>query len=134
MIALLTGGVLSWYASPDPDGLEWSISKITGSAELAAVSPIQKALDTWRERISLFPDYAPRTTSVQPDEPTGGTPPTLPGVDGQPATTRLDSGTSLAGVIGGLMVLVLVALIALLAGFLKKRQRSQVQHAHRPEP
>jgi len=132
VIALLTGGVLSWYASSDPDGLEWSIGKITGTADLAADSPIQKALDTWRERFALFPDYAPRA-SVHPDEPAGEKPPALSGEDGQTVATRLDSGTSLAGVIGGLLVLVLVALIALLAAFLKKRQRSPVQPDQRPD-
>ena len=28
--ALLSGGVLSWFASERPDGLEWSIAKVTG--------------------------------------------------------------------------------------------------------
>jgi hypothetical protein len=34
--AVLTGGVLSWFASAYPDGLEWSIAKTTGSEELAS--------------------------------------------------------------------------------------------------
>ena len=33
---VLIGGALSLAASSNPDGLEWSIQKITGSAELAA--------------------------------------------------------------------------------------------------
>ena len=32
--ALLTGGVLSWFASAKPDGLEWSIEKVFGRPEL----------------------------------------------------------------------------------------------------
>lgn len=35
--ALLVGGVLSWFASTKPDGLEWSIAKVTGRA--APVEP-----------------------------------------------------------------------------------------------
>ena len=30
LAALLTGGILSWFASERPDGLEWSIAKVTG--------------------------------------------------------------------------------------------------------
>jgi hypothetical protein len=30
--ALVAAGVLSWFASTDPDGLEWSIRKVTGVA------------------------------------------------------------------------------------------------------
>ena len=33
-LTLLTGGVLSWSASENPDGLEWSIAKVTGTSEL----------------------------------------------------------------------------------------------------
>ena len=31
--AIVTGGALSWFASTHPDGLEWSIDKITGRGE-----------------------------------------------------------------------------------------------------
>ena len=32
--ALFMGGILSHFASEDPDGLEWSLARITGSTEL----------------------------------------------------------------------------------------------------
>ena len=31
--AAILGGVVSWFASTHPDGLEWSISKVTGSVQ-----------------------------------------------------------------------------------------------------
>lgn len=31
-VALLVGGALSWFASTKPDGLEWSIARVTGRA------------------------------------------------------------------------------------------------------
>ena len=34
VVALLTGGMLSWFASANPDGLEWSIEKVFGKPEL----------------------------------------------------------------------------------------------------
>lgn len=35
IMAVVTGGALSWFASTHPDGLEWSIEKVTGKGELA---------------------------------------------------------------------------------------------------
>lgn len=34
--AIVLGGVGSWFASSKPDGLEWSIARVTGAHELAA--------------------------------------------------------------------------------------------------
>ena len=34
VLAVITGGALSWFASTHPDGLEWSIEKVTGKGEL----------------------------------------------------------------------------------------------------
>lgn len=49
--ALLTGGVLSRFASEQPDGLEWSIAKVTGRAESPEAS--QKQMD--RQRSTYTP-------------------------------------------------------------------------------
>ncbi len=29
-VAMVTGGIVSWFASKNPDGLEWSVTKVTG--------------------------------------------------------------------------------------------------------
>ena len=34
IVAVITGGVLSLYASSNPDGLEWSMEKTAGTSEL----------------------------------------------------------------------------------------------------
>lgn len=34
VVSLILGGIVSWYASTNPDGLEWSIQKLTGATEL----------------------------------------------------------------------------------------------------
>ena len=34
--AVVAGGALSWFASTNADGLEWSIAKVTGTEELQA--------------------------------------------------------------------------------------------------
>ncbi len=33
-VALLLGGLFSWIASPQPDGLEWSVRRLTGAPEI----------------------------------------------------------------------------------------------------
>ena len=34
VLAVVTGGAFSWFASTHPDGLEWSIEKIYGKPEV----------------------------------------------------------------------------------------------------
>lgn len=55
---LLMGGLLSLAASSNPDGLEWSIEKLTGSTELNAAGEIYQTMGTVQEATSLLPDYA----------------------------------------------------------------------------
>ena len=57
IFAVVVGGGLSLYASLNPDGLEWSIQKITNSTELENTDSVhKKALDI-QSKISLLPDY-----------------------------------------------------------------------------
>lgn len=57
--ALLIGGGLSLFASSHPDGLEWSIERITGSAELdEEKSAPHETAGALQEASSLLPDYA----------------------------------------------------------------------------
>lgn len=79
---LVIGGGLSLAASKNPDGLEWSIEKITGNTEVGAednyAGAVQSAAKV-QEKTALLPDYA------------------FPGSD-SPA------GTSFSGVIGAVVV------------------------------
>lgn len=56
-VAVLTGGLLSLAASSHPDGLEWSIKRLTGATELKAADGIHQAADSVQEFTSLLPDY-----------------------------------------------------------------------------
>ena len=56
--AVLTGGFLSLAASSKPDGLEWSMEKLTGSTELDAEEGIYQVTGAVQEKTSLLPDYA----------------------------------------------------------------------------
>ncbi len=58
VVALLTGGALSWFASANPDGLEWSIEKVFGKPELPEQeSGIAPALKKIQEKTAFLPDY-----------------------------------------------------------------------------
>lgn len=56
--ALLLGGCLAFFASQNPDGLEWSISKITGSTDLpSSGSAVAAAVQHVQHATSIMPDY-----------------------------------------------------------------------------
>ena len=55
--AALIGGLLSLAASSYPDGLEWSIERLTGSTELEAAGGLYQAAGSIQESTSLLPNY-----------------------------------------------------------------------------
>lgn len=58
LVALLIGGSFSWLASSDPDGLEWSIQRITGTTEVdAAPDGLHRTASSIQESTALLPDY-----------------------------------------------------------------------------
>ncbi|MFZ5774176.1 MAG: energy-coupling factor ABC transporter permease [Thermodesulfobacteriota bacterium] len=100
-ITLLTGGILSWFASSQPDGLEWSIEKVAGTPELTGPETgLPASLKEIQEKTAIMPDYAFK--GAESAEAGGGS-----------AWPAVDSGTSTAGLLGGLIVLGLVLLVGL---------------------
>ncbi len=119
LLAVLTAGVFSWLASSQPDGLEWSIARVTGRPELEAPdSALNARLSGLQQQLALFPDYkfgtntSPAAASVVK---THG-PQSPPAADVWPA---IDPATSLAGLIGGAASLAL----AMLIGYLFRRRK-----------
>lgn len=112
--ALVTGGLFSWFASANPDGLEWSIEKVTGKPEAGTGGTVHQALARLQQRIALMPDYK----FAQPEQATTDT----AGESGSGETwPAIDAGTSTAGVLGGLGTLLLVTVI----GYLLRPRRSR---------
>ena len=67
--AVLTGGVFSWFASGDPDGLEWSIAKVTGKEELKGPEHgVHGVLAALQEKIAFLPDYSFRKPAAANSE------------------------------------------------------------------
>lgn len=56
--AIILGGGLAFFASEHPDGLEWSIERITGSTDIQNEQP---------DNISVSAEKIQNTTSVMPD-------------------------------------------------------------------
>lgn len=101
--AAVTGGIVSWFASTHPDGLEWSVAKVRehdGPAEQEERSA--GLLKKVQEKIAVLPDYAFRDDDEnQTDE-------------GPSSTWRgVDTGKSLSGLIGAIIVLA----VSLAVGF-----------------
>ncbi len=111
--ALALGGVGAWGASKDPDGLEWSIARITGATGPdAPQTAVHAALGRFQQQAALLPDYGFR-------RPDGAAAPTPEG-QGAPGDGASGDrlGTSVAGVVGGAITL----LLALLVGLVLRRQ------------
>ena len=97
--AVVMGGMASWFASTHPDGLEWSIAHITGGKELSQPKArLHKGLSAVQEKTALLPGYGFKPTAG--DVPTEAEP--------WPA---ISAGTSLSGIVGGLMTLALACLV-----------------------
>jgi cobalt/nickel transport system permease protein len=103
-LALLSGGGLSWFASTHPDGLEWSVKGLTGKTELEAPKEgTHGALAGLQEKLTILPDY----DFKKPEAEKAG------GEEGQKGETwpEVSSGKSLAGVVGGVITLLLAGAI-----------------------
>jgi len=109
--AVLAGGVFSWFASTNSDGLEWSIAKVAGTSELTATDPLRAALASIQERTAFLPDYSFKPSADSPAET-----PESPG--SKPASSPIQPGTSGAGLIGGAIVLAIAGGI----GWILKRR------------
>jgi cobalt/nickel transport system permease protein len=128
--ALLAGGTLAWFASSDADGLEWSIAKVTGTAEeLEAASATHETAAELQESIAVLPDYAFKEGAATDDAATddAATSDAAAGeaeaasVEEEAAVwPAVDAGTSVSGIVGGLIVLALAVAI----GFALRRRSS----------
>lgn len=115
VLAMLTGGLFSWFASSHPDGLEWSIEKVTGKPEVDAEDTLHQTFARLQAGIAPMPDYQ----FAQPEQPAAeGAGETDAAAEAWPV---IDAGTSTAGVLGGLGTLVLIVAV----GYLLRPRRTR---------
>ena len=106
--AVVTGGVLSWFASSNPDGLEWSIAKTAGTDELETDRKgLHTALANAQEKTALLPDYGFNSNDAELPAEASVTEPVV------------DTGKTVSGLVGGALTLLLAGLL----GFALKRRK-----------
>lgn len=100
--AIIVGGALSLFASSNPDGLEWSMIKTAGNAELEVQGTAHNKLSDIQNKIAILPDYSFRSSEA--------------------GNNAESVGTSLSGVVGGAITLVLAALTGIMIALFKRRK------------
>ena len=111
--AIIVGGALSYFASANPDGLEWSMEKTLGTAELEAPDGIHKILSQIQSKTTFLPDY---TFKAKEGENKEG-----PSAQDENVWSSENAGTSVAGIVGGALTLGLAAITGLIIGIVKRK-------------
>ncbi len=126
LTAGLLAGVVSWFASGQPDGLEWTLDQpaADGGHVLAEPAPPVSAVSDWQARWSPLADYTRR------DAPWGAAPLEQDTAAAE-AAAGPDGWGSLAGLVG--TALVLAALFAL-SRLLRRRPLPDAAKAGRQGP
>jgi len=106
---LITGCALSWFASAHPDGLEWAMFKTAGVEELEGPEKgLHSSLATIQEKTAFLPDYGFKSSEADHSE------------EATKAWPAVDPGTSMSGLVGGVLTLCLTVFI----GFVIKRRKA----------
>jgi cobalt/nickel transport system permease protein len=103
VITLIIGGLLSLFVSSHPDGLEWSIEKITGVTELETEYTLMEGTAAIQEKTAFMPDY-----------------------DFKGAEKGTVIGTTIAGLAGGVITFVLAGISVLIISIVKRKQKSDI--------
>lgn len=101
-VTLFVGGALSLFASSNPDGLEWSMEKAAGTAELETTGPVLEGAAAIQEATAFMPDY---------DFKSGG-------------EKGSGTGTSVAGVVGGAFTFLMAWAAASAISAVKKKRKN----------
>lgn len=112
VVALITGGVLSWFASSHPDGLEWAMFKTAGVEELETSADIYQTAGEIQEKTAFLPDYGFKATETEAEPSAAAS---------EEAWPAVSAGTSVSGVIGGTLTLALACMIGLGISIVKRR-------------
>jgi cobalt/nickel transport system permease protein len=116
IVAALTGGALSWFASAYPDGLEWSMFHTSGKEEIVAQGNVHQTFATIQEKTAFLPDYGFKKVE---NEVADETPPS-------PAWPDVNAGTTVSGLVGGGITLLLAGIIGLVLHLVKKTKAKTV--------
>jgi cobalt/nickel transport system permease protein len=96
VLSLITAGLLSLFASAYPDGLEWSMEGTAGTAELERSGAVYETAGGIVEGTAFMPDYGFKNSESA-------------------------AGTSVAGIVGSIITVVLAGGVGLLIKSLRKK-------------
>ncbi len=102
VVALFTGGVLSLFASEHPDGLEWSIERLTGDTEVESEGGIYEISQGIQDTTAVLPDYSFADEN----------------------TPSIISGTSISGIVGAIVVALLCFVVCNCIKLVRKTARA----------
>ena len=114
IVAMIIGGGLSWFASSDPDGLEWAMINTAGTDELESPDGIHQQLSDLQSKFAFLPDYSFKAPEESNLDHSAG--------EGEEAWPAISSGTSTSGFVGGGMTLAFAALVGVGIRFIKRRK------------
>jgi len=106
--AVIAVGVLAAFASNNPDGLEWSIAKVTRGQGVTATSPVQGTAERLQVKTAVMPGYGSKEWGLARAQ------------DG----TGLEQGAASSGLIGAT---VLIAVAVAGGAWLKRRRNARLR-------
>jgi cobalt/nickel transport system permease protein len=112
-VAIIAGGFLSWFASANPDGLEWSIFKTAGKTEIEASGGVHKTLEGVQEKTSILSDYS---FKADKNNEKGD-------IKEEKAWSNVNVQTSVSGIVGGSLTLALAVFTGIIISIVKGRKR-----------
>jgi cobalt/nickel transport system permease protein len=101
--AFVIGTILSLYASGNPDGLEWSLFNSTGQEEFVESSRLHQWLNELQNKLAILPDYNFKAGVEAPEQ----------------------VGTSISGVVGAIITLLLAASVGIILKAFNKKSRNK---------
>jgi len=104
IITVIVGCVLSLFVSSHPDGLEWSIEKITGSPELETGYDFIEEAGAIQGKTAFLPDYNFRDA-------------------GEKGTV---TGTAVSGITGAAITFIITGIVVFTIYFVKRKQKGAV--------
>jgi cobalt/nickel transport system permease protein len=105
LATVITGGILSIFASSYPDGLEWAVEKTAGTKELETANTIIEGAAQVQDAVAFMPDY-----NFKSEGDSGS-----------------NYGTTVAGIVGGAITFLLAGITALIISVVKKRRKETVE-------
>lgn len=104
--AVIMGSILSWFASSNPDGLEWSLLNNSKEQQQEVAYEVTNTAEKIQAKTAILPDYTYKKTQTTEKWPLA------------------HSGKSVAGILGGTITVMMVCLIGFCLNYLKKRNKT----------